>query len=151
MDQQDGPAGMLARLCAATNDHDLDALVDCFTPGYRNETPAHPDRGFQGLDQVRRNWQQIFAAVPDITAEVLRHAVDEDTDGDTVWSEWEMRGRRRDGVAHLMRGVIVFGVVGGRAAWARFYLEPVQQGGGGAEEAVRATVGISTSSSGGQR
>src|SRR3954447_19728402 len=32
----------LHRLVAATNAHDLDALVDCFTPDYRNEAPAHP-------------------------------------------------------------------------------------------------------------
>ena len=33
-------------------------------------------------------------------ADVLRSAVA----GDTVWSEWEMTGTRRDGTAHLMRG-----------------------------------------------
>ena len=27
----------LRRLVTATNAHDLDALVDCFTPEYRNE------------------------------------------------------------------------------------------------------------------
>jgi len=42
-----------------------------------------------------------------------------------VWSEWEMRGSRPDGVAHLMRGVIVFEIVDGRAAAARFFVEPV--------------------------
>ncbi len=144
MDREDGPVAMVARLCAATTAHDLDALVDCFAPDYRNETPAHPARGFAGSEQVARNWQQIFDAVPDLTAQVLGCAVD----GDTVWSEWEMRGTRRDGAAHLMRGVIVFGVVAGRAAWARLYLEPVHHGGGGVEEAVRATVGIPASSPG---
>ena len=75
-------------------------------PDYRNETPAHPQRGFTGRDQVRRNWEQIFAAIPDLTAEVLRCAVD----GDTVWTEWEHRGTRPDGSRHLMRGVVIFGV-----------------------------------------
>ena len=90
-----GAAGMVERLRQATNDHDLDALVACFAPDYRNETPAHPERDFTGRDQVRQNWTQIFAAIGDLRAEVLRSAVE----GDTVWSEWEHRGTRPDGTA----------------------------------------------------
>lgn len=128
-----GPAAMVERLCAATNAHDLEALVSCFATDYRNETPAHPDRGFTGRDQVRRNWEQIFAAVPDVTAEVLRSVVA----GDTAWTEWEHSGTRHDGSRHLMRGVVIFGVRGGQAEWARFYLEPVDAGGDNADAAVR--------------
>jgi len=128
-----GPAAMVERLCRATNDHDLAALVACFAPGYRNETPAHPERGFTGRDQVRRNWEQIFAAVPDLSAEVVRRTVD----GHTIWTEWEHRGTRPDGSRHLMRGVVIFGVVGGVADWARLYLEPVRQDGQDADMAVR--------------
>jgi ketosteroid isomerase-like protein len=124
---------MVDRLVAATNAHDIDAVVACFTPDYRNETPAHPARGFVGRDQVRRNWTQIFAAVPDIKADVVRSA----SEGDTAWTEWEMRGTRPDGSLHLMRGVIVFGVVGNEAAWARFYLEPVDEGDVRIDDAVR--------------
>lgn len=54
----------LRRLQEATNAHDLDALVACFAPDYRNETPAHPSRSFQGNEQVRANWRQIFEFVP---------------------------------------------------------------------------------------
>ena len=135
--QGSGPA-MVARLRQATNDHDLDALVACFTPDYINETPAHPERGFTGRGQVRENWTRIFAAIPDVRAEVLRCAVD----GDTVWSEWEHRGTRPDGTVHLMRGVVIFGIVDGLASWARFYLEPVQEGGGGVDDAVRRQVSV---------
>jgi ketosteroid isomerase-like protein len=124
---------LLERLAAAVDRHDLDALEDCFAPGYRNETPAHPAQGFTGREQVRQNWEQIFTFVPDITAKALRcHC-----EGDVVWSEWEMTGTRRDGTAHQMAGVILFGVRDGRFAWARFYLEPVQAGGADASEAVR--------------
>ncbi len=133
---EDGPAAMVYRLQQATNDHDLDALVGCFASDYRNETPAHPERGFTGCDQVTKNWTQIFAAIPDVRAEVLRYAVD----GDTVWSEWEHRGTRPDGTAHIMRGVVIFGVVDGLASWARFYLEPVHDGGGSVDDAVRRQV-----------
>ena len=133
---EDGPAAMVERLQQATNDHDVDALVGCFAPDYRNETPAHPERGFTGRDQVAKNWTQIFSAIPDIRAEVLRCAVD----GDTVWSEWEHRGTRPDGTAHIMRGVVIFGVADDLASWARFYLEPVETSSGSVDDAVRRQV-----------
>jgi SnoaL-like domain len=132
-DTSDGAAGLLARLERATNARDMHALVACFAPEYRNDTPAHPERSFTGREQVGRNWEQIFAAVPDLTATVLRSAVN----GNEVWSEWEHRGTRRDGSAHVMRGVVIFGVAGGLLTWARFYLEPVQEGGGNVDAAVR--------------
>ena len=132
-DSAEAGMALLERLAGAVNRHDLDALTDCFTPRYRNETPAHPAQGFTGRGQVRRNWEQIFTFVPDITARVLRSCAD----GDVVWSEWEMTGTRRDNSAHQMAGVIVFGVRDGRFSWARFYLEPVRTGGADADEAVR--------------
>jgi ketosteroid isomerase-like protein len=132
----DGPGAMVDRLLRATNDHDIDALAACFAEDYENETPAHPARSFRGREQVRRNWEQIFGFVPDMRAEVLRRAID----GDTVWTEWQMTGTRRDGTAHHMRGVVVFGVGGGVAHWARFYLEPVDEGAGGVDDAVRKQV-----------
>jgi ketosteroid isomerase-like protein len=135
-----GPGATVDRLRRATNEHDLDALAGCFALDYRNQTPLHPSRGFQGRAQVRRNWEQIFAAVPDITADVTWIE-----DEATVWSEWEMRGTRRDGSPHLMRGVVIFGVEGDEAIWARFYLEPVQDGGENADEAVRRAVGAGSS------
>ncbi len=130
-------AALLERLAAAASRHDLDALVGCFSPDYRNETPAHPAQGFTGRDQVRRNWEQIFAFIPDITARVLRSCCD----ADVVWSEWDMAGTRRDGATTQMAGVIVFGVRDGLFSWARFYLEPVQAGGADVSQAVRQHVG----------
>jgi ketosteroid isomerase-like protein len=126
----------IERLVEATNRHDLEALVGCFAEDYRNETPAHPARGFHGAAQVRRNWEEIFAFVPDIHARVLRSAVD----GDAVWTEWEMHGTRRDGSAHRMAGVIVFGVDGGLIRWARFYLERVDEDEATVDEARREQV-----------
>src|SRR5215213_749488 len=127
----------IERLEGAVNTHDLEAVVDCFTADYRNETPAHPGRGFEGRDQVRTNWSRIFGGVRDVAATVPR-AVE---DGDTVWSEWEMRGTRPDGLPHLLRGVIIFGLAGGRASWARFYLEQVDPGDDGVDGAVTRVVG----------
>ena len=129
----DDPNAVVDRLLRATNARDLDALVACFADDYENETPAHPARSFRGPEQVRRNWEQIFAHVPDVRAEIVRRAVD----GDTIWTEWEMTGTRGDGSAHQMRGVVIFGVRDGLASWARFYLEPVDDGAGRVDQAVR--------------
>lgn len=114
-------SAFLARVLEATNAHDVQRIAECFTPDYVNQAPCHPARGFTGNEQVRRNWTAILGAVPDLVATV----VDEVTTGDQVWSEWEMRGTRRDGTPHLMRGVMIFGVDGDRARSCRFYLEPV--------------------------
>ena len=133
----DKPSTVVDRLRAATNAHDLDAIVACFSGTYRNETPIHPGRGFTGQAQVRSNWQHILAAVPDVIAEVTRQVIDDDV----IWSEWEMRGTRADGKPHLMRGVIIFGVATDAIEWARFYLEPVDSGDEGADVAVQRIVG----------
>ncbi len=124
------------RLVRATNQHDLESLVACFSADYQNETPAHPARGFRGRAQVRRNWEQIFAFVPDIHAEVLQSAVE----ADSVWTEWEMRGKRRDGRSHWMRGIIVFAVTDDAIRSARFYLEPVDEGEATVDDTIREQV-----------
>jgi ketosteroid isomerase-like protein len=142
-----GGAKMLERLVDATNAHDLGAIVACFASDYRNETPAHPARSFTGRDQVRRNWEQILGFVPDLQATLLRSSVQ----GEVVWSEWEHRGTRRDGTPHLMRGVIIFGVERDAVAWARFYLEPVQEGGGDVNHAVRTQIAPPAASGGPER
>ena len=125
---------VIDRLLQATNDHDLDALVDCFASDYVNQTPVHPLRGFTGSEQVRLNWRQIFAAVPDLVAEVAARA----EVGGTVWTEWQMAGNRGDGTPHLMRGVIIFTVQDDRISTTRFYLEPVETSTGDVNTAVRA-------------
>jgi limonene-1,2-epoxide hydrolase len=134
--QDEAPGVAVHRLQRAVADRDLEAVVACFAPEYRNETPAHPERSFTGRDQVRLNWTQIFDAIPDIEAKVLNLAVD----GSVVWTEWEHRGTRPDGSAHLMRGVVIFGVANGLIEWARFYLEPVEARSGGVDEAIRKQV-----------
>ena len=128
---------LVERLKEAVNRHDLDSLAGCFAPDFMNETPVHPARSFQGREQVRSNWAQIFAGVPDIEAEVLRTSVD----GASAWTEWEMRGTRRDGAPHLMRGISIFGVGGDQFTSVRFYLEPVELGGAAVDAAVRQAVG----------
>jgi hypothetical protein len=81
-----GPAAVVERLLEAVNAHDLEAMVALFADDYRNETPAHPQRGFRGNQQVRRNWTQLFAGVPDLRARLPGAVVD----GDSVWTDWDI-------------------------------------------------------------
>ena len=130
------PLAAVERLVQATNSHEVERIVACFDPDYRLESPLHPARSFSGQEQVRRNWTQIFAGVPDLQARLVAHAAD----GDTVWTEWEMTGMRRDGRPHLMRGVFVFGVAGGLLRSGRMFFEVVDDSPADMDSAVRAQV-----------
>ena len=141
---QAGPAETVRRLVEAVNAHDLEAMVGCFAQDYVNVTPAHPQRGFGGSQQVRRNWSQLFAGVPDLRAQLLGSAVD----GDRVWTEWDISGTRRDGAPFGMRGVVIFGVTGDAISSARFFLEPVEQTSGDVDAHTARVVGGSTADPG---
>jgi ketosteroid isomerase-like protein len=123
----------IARLRDAMNAHDLDAMAALFAPDYRSEQPLHPNRGFGGREQVLANWTRMFEGVPNMEVGVVK----ETTAGSTSWSEWVWRGAHRDGTPFLMKGVTVFGLRDdGVIAWARLYMEPVEQGGVEIDEAV---------------
>jgi ketosteroid isomerase-like protein len=128
-----GPIAVLERQLRAMNAHALEAMVACFAEDFVKETPAHPQRGFSGNEQVRKNWREIFAGVPDLRARVPRTAVD----GDTLWTEWDMSGTRTDGSAFAMRGVAIFVVAADVFASVRFYLEPVEETSGDVDAHAR--------------
>jgi SnoaL-like domain len=139
----DAPA-VLIRIGEAIAAHDLPALVACFAVDYRNETPAHPARGFTGREQVRQNWTAILGAVPDLRATLVRCSRDP-AEPETVWAEWDWAGTNCDGHAVRLRGVTVLGVgADGSDAevvrWARFYMEPVDDDPADVSESVRRTV-----------
>jgi hypothetical protein len=115
------------------NDHDIEAFVACFSDDYDSSQPAHPDRTFRGSEQVRANWSAVFNGVPDFRAELVRV----DPVGDAVWSEWRWEGTQTDGGRLQMAGVILLGVRDDRVAWARLYIEPIEQAGEGIDAAVR--------------
>ncbi len=137
MESESSPTAVLERLRRAINQHDLDALAACFDPDYHSEFPVHPDRTFRGHEQLRKNWSQIFSAVPNIEAVLVRSALE----GNTVWAEWEWRGTRADGAAFTMRGATVQEVQQDRVIWVRLYMEPVQEGGAGTDAAVQGLTG----------
>lgn len=128
-----GSAPVAERLRDAINAHDLDTIVGLFADDYRNETPAHPSRSFQGAAQVRRNWERILGSASDLQATLVRATRDDDVE----WTEWSWSGTGGDGRPLRMAGVVVFGIAADRISWARFYLEPVDaEAGTGIDEAV---------------
>ena len=101
---------VIAKLQAAMNHRDVEALVKCFAAHYQSEQPFHPDRGFSGTEKLHRNWTLIFERVPDFKAEVMCSR----GENDIVWSEW-----RWHGTGFEWRGVILFGVKDEIIEWAR--------------------------------
>jgi hypothetical protein len=127
---------MANRLLSAMNAHDLDLFVSCFAMDYDSQQPAHPNRAFRGSEQVRKNWESVFAGIPDFTAELLLSA--EVDDGVEV-SEWRWRGTYTDGTPFGMQGMIVTGIQRDHIAWQRLYFEPIEQGGADIDEMVEET------------
>jgi hypothetical protein len=123
MSPQQPQPSVVERLREAMNHHDLEAFLECFDPGYQSEQPVHPQRAFSGLEQVRKNWSEVFRSIPDFQADVLRFTVE----GDTEWSEWHWQGTQ-NGVPQLnMRGVMILGIQDGRIRWGRLYMEQIEE------------------------
>jgi ketosteroid isomerase-like protein len=114
---------VIDRLTVAMNAHDLDAAAGMFHENYRSEQPSHPGRAFVGRNQMRANWEAMFAGIPDFRAEVLRSV----RDGDTVWTEWHWAGTRRDGLPFGMRGITLFTIAGDHIVAGRLYMEEVER------------------------
>jgi hypothetical protein len=119
---------VLEQLHEAMNQHDLEAMLECFDPDYRSEQPLHPNRGFGGKEQVRKNWSAILGSFPDFEAELLGYT----SSDKVVWSEW-----RWSATGLKMAGITLFGVREGRVVWGRLYMEPVEEDGEDIDEAVR--------------
>jgi limonene-1,2-epoxide hydrolase len=127
------PIEVVRRLHNAMNQHDLEAFLACFDPGYRSEQPAHPNRGFGGREQVEKNWSALFDGIPDFHAELLATS----TEGDTLWSEWHWIGTRANEAPLDVRGVTLFEIQNGRIVSGRLYMEEVEEAGGDIHETVR--------------
>ena len=124
---------LLLKLKDAFNRHDIESLSECFDEGYYSEQPVHPDRTFQGQEQVIKNWSSNFNEMYDFSAQLLRYAID----NNSIWAEWEWQGTRQDKNKLLMRGVIIMGVATDKIKWGRLYVEPVEISGKGIEAAVK--------------
>ena len=123
---------LLFNLRDAFNAHDMTALMDCFSENYQSEQPVHPDRSFQGRDEVKKNWGSNFDDMRDFSAQLVRYAINQST----IWAEWEWQGTRQDKSKLLMRGVTIMVVEDGKIVLGRLFVEPVEAGGKGIEAAV---------------
>ena len=133
VDPQAASLAAIERLQRAMNEHDLGAFLACIHPHYRSEQPAHPNRGFDGREQVEKNWSAIFEGIPDFHAELLATA----TAGESVWSEWQWTGTRSNEAPLHMRGVTLFEIKEGRILSGRLYMEEVEEAGADIGETVR--------------
>ena len=140
-------ADVMEQLIAAMNRHDARAVAALFAADYRSEQPLHPHRGFGGSEQVLANWTSVFEGVPDFFADQVASATAEGM----VWTEMRWRGTHLDGATFLMRGVIVIGLREDKIAWARLYMEPVEQGGTDIGAAVRELYRAPQPADGGKR
>ena len=135
--RQPDPLAVLERLVRAQNEHDVDAMLDCFDPAYRSEQPIHPARAFTGSSQVRKNWCALLTGIRDFRSELLRTAVD----GDTAWSEARWSGTKADGSPFEEMIVTIFGVSDGRISWGRLYGDEVDREGADIDVTVDHMVG----------
>ena len=117
------PKLVFERMIQATNRHDLEAMVAFFAPDYRSEQPFHPERNFVGSAGVRKNWSFFFTTIPDIQIEILGEVVE----GDTIWAELHYHGTQTDRKKFIVRGVTLTGIQADKIAWARLYIEPVEE------------------------
>ena len=125
-------AQTIQRLHDALNAHHIDAFVACFDPDYKSEQPVHPERTFEGSDQVRKNWSAIFSSMPDLKATLVSLI----SDGETASVEWQWTATQADGSPFDWRGVCLFGVHDSRITWGRLYMEPVEEGGSDIDKTV---------------
>ncbi len=123
---------LLFKMKDAINTRDIESFVQCFSESYASEQPVHPDRAFQGRDQVTKNWSSNFTEMPDFSAQLVRYAIAYDT----IWAEWEWQGTRRDTSKLLVRGVMIMSVKEGKFTWGRLYIEPVESNGKGIDASV---------------
>jgi ketosteroid isomerase-like protein len=122
-DQKRMASSVVDRLVDAINRHDLERVTDCFAPTFAMVWPAHPARSFTGRDGVRRNWEAIFQAHPEIQVTLTTRA----QSGDEIWGEWEFKAESRDGgPTFWQRGVVIVSVESNLIAQSRFYMEPVE-------------------------
>jgi hypothetical protein len=118
---QNNPS-VLINMETALNAHDIDAFVNCFANDFVGEQPVHPYQNFIGAEQVRNNWTNLFAQVPDLQAKLLTYTIA----GDIGWSEWHWQGKGINDTELNMRGVAVVGLKENTIVWARLYMEQVQ-------------------------
>src|SRR4051812_17690412 len=100
-------AAVLDAFAAAWNRHDVDGLMRFMTGDCVFDASAGPDvcgKRWEGPDEVRRGYAEVFETFPDAAWRDARHFVI----GDRGVSEWTFRGTRRDGRVVEVHGCDLF-------------------------------------------
>jgi steroid delta-isomerase-like uncharacterized protein len=104
----------------AWNRHDVDALMTFMTDDCVFEASAGPDvcgMRYEGPDQVRKGFSEVFATFPDAHWGGARHFIS----GDGGVSEWTFTGTRADGRRVEVNGCDIFTFKNGKIALKNSY------------------------------
>ena len=104
------------------NQHDVDALMTFMADDCAFEGVAGSERcgtRYEGRDRVREAFARIFAAVPDVRFDDIRHFVT----GDRGVSEWTFTGTTADGKKLEVNGCDLFTFRDGKIAVKSSYFK----------------------------
>lgn len=111
---------LLERLFAAFNRHDSAGIMQCMTDDVVFETAVGPDifgKRIVGTADVKSAFEQVWAAMPDVTWTCTRHSVF----GDRALSEWTFRATTADGSRIEVEGCDLFVFKADRIAHKRAF------------------------------
>jgi uncharacterized protein (TIGR03086 family) len=117
----DHTLGTVLRLNEAFADHDVEAIVACFTEDglFDATTPAPDGAPVEGTDALRAQWASFFAETRDPRFDVEELF----SCGDRAVMRWRLRWSEPDGTEGHVRGTDVLLVRDGRIAEKRSYVK----------------------------
>ena len=111
---------VLDAFAAAWNRHDVDGLMSFMTEDCLFEASSGPDvcgTRYEGSDQVRKGFAEVFATFPDAHWADARHFIS----GNRGVSEWTFTGTKADGTRVEVTGCDLFAFSKGKIAVKNSY------------------------------
>ena len=108
----------------AWNNHDIDAVMSFMTEDCIFDTGGgaeHYGTRYQGFDEVRARFIEVWTDVPDVQFINARHFIS----GNRGCSEWTFTGTRPDGGRMAIDGCDLFDFVGGKIKVKNSYIKNV--------------------------
>lgn len=112
----------LQRFADAWNQHDIDGLMSFMTEDCLFDTGGGPDlwgTRYQGEQEVRERFEQVWKDIPDARWELCQHIVS----GNRGLSEWTFHGTQSDGSPIEIQGCDVFTFRDGKIAIKSTYMK----------------------------